>query len=409
MSHFPFARPGREHGFSIVELMVSVVIAMLALMFATRMVTGGERTKQTALAGSDSMQNGMLAMFSLSNDATQAGFGLNDPIVAGCDTTMNDSLGYTLMPAAPASAVHPLAPVIIENNGTAPDRITFYSGSGLGGTASMRVVDSFTGGALLGIAANPYGFSSGSDLAQPDVILVAPESGTGKCSLAQVSAAVPGIAATNTNPGLRIDSNADTRFNANGLGGNSYIGNQARIFNLGPADKLSFHTWSVQNGFLALRATDMPASTASAGSAGATVADNIVSIKAQYGFDIRTGAAFTPEKGMVVGQWSNSMIDADGTGGAGSPGDYQRVVAVRIAVVARSKAPERPTTGTACDATAVAPTLFSNAQPQNVAAVPVNVNLAVTGDLVDWKCYHYRVFDTIVPIRNNAWRPTAWP
>ena len=398
MTRFSMTPFRRQRGFSIVELMVSVVIAMLALMFATRMVTGGERTKQAALAGSDSMQNGMLAMFSLSNDASQAGFGLNDPILSGCDTTMVDSSGFTLMAAAPGSAVHPLAPVLIESNGTAPDRITFYSGSGLGGTASRRLTADFNGGTLLTLDGAPYGFSKGTDYAQPDVIVVAPESGTAKCSVAQVSNT---IAAT-----MRIDSTADTRFNGAGLGGNIYSGTSTRIFDLGPADKLSFHTWSVQSGFLSLRATDMPGSTSSA--AGASVADNIVSIKAQYGFDIRTGTAFTPEKGTVVGKWSSTMIDADGVGGPGSAGDYQRVVAVRIAVVARSKAPERPSTGTVCDATTVAPTLFANAQPQGVAPVQVTPNLAVAGDTLDWKCYRYRVFETIVPIRNNAWRPSAW-
>jgi type IV pilus assembly protein PilW len=35
------------------------------------------------------------------------------------------------------------------------------------------------------------------------------------------------------------------------------------------------------------------------------------------------------------------------------------------------------------------------------------VSTAVTGDTVDWKCYRYRVFETIVPLRNSGWRPTA--
>jgi len=405
MTSFSITRCRPQRGFSIVELMVSVVIAMLALMFATRMVTSGERTKQTALAGSDSMQNGMLAMFSLSNDANQAGFGLNDPIIAGCDTTMVDSSGYTLMPAAAGSAVHPLAPVIIESNDTVSDRITFYSGSGVAGTPSARLLNPLNGGTSLTIDRKPYGFSAGkgSVTAQPDVIVIAPESGSAKCSLVQISATATD---SSGNAVLKFATTADTRFNGNGVSGNTYTGLGARIFDLGPADKLSFHTWSVSSGFLQLRATDMPNST---GAKAATVADNIVAIKAQYGFDTRPGAIFTPEQGTVVGQWSNTMIDADQAGGIGSPGDYARVVAVRIAVVARSKAPERPSTGTVCDATKVAPTLFGTPQPQTLAAVKVdNLNLAVTGDTVDWKCYRYRVFETIVPIRNNAWRPTAW-
>jgi type IV pilus assembly protein PilW len=141
--------------------------------------------------------------------------------------------------------------------------------------------------------------------------------------------------------------------------------------------------------------------------AGAVVADNIVSIKAQYGFDTRAGAAFQPTSGLQVSQWSASMIDADGDGVAGSAGDYQRVAALRLAVVARSKAPERAdaSTGT-CTATANQPTVFSSAQPAGVAAVPVTINVAVTGDPVDWHCYRYRVFETIVPLRNMSWRPT---
>ena len=51
------------------------------------------------------------------------------------------------------------------------------------------------------------------------------------------------------------------------------------------------------------------------------------------------------------------------------------------------------------------PTVFAGAAPASVAAAPVQVNVVVAGDKVDWKCYRYRVFETIVPIRNAQWRP----
>jgi Tfp pilus assembly protein PilW len=90
----------RLRGFSLVELMVSVVIGMLALMFATRLITGAEQNKQSALGGSDSMQNRMLALFSISGDAAQAGFGLNDidagPSAAGrCGATPTMTSAWT--------------------------------------------------------------------------------------------------------------------------------------------------------------------------------------------------------------------------------------------------------------------------------------------------------------------------
>ena len=64
----------QRHGFSIVELMVSIVIGLLAITFATRLVIGGEKAKDAAVGGSDAMQNGMLALYSLSNDAGDAGW-----------------------------------------------------------------------------------------------------------------------------------------------------------------------------------------------------------------------------------------------------------------------------------------------------------------------------------------------
>jgi type IV pilus assembly protein PilW len=185
----------------------------------------------------------------------------------------------------------------------------------------------------------------------------------------------------------------------------AFAGGEARVFNLGQGDKLAFHTWSVNNGFLQLSATDM----AGSGAAPITIGDNIVSIKAQYGFDTRLGPLFTPETSTKVTQWSSTMINADGVGTtAGDRGDYQRIVALRLAVVARSKTAERPAADGTCSATAALPKVFATEEPSGVTAVPINVNVTVTGDTVDWKCYRYRVFETIVPIRNAAWRPTAW-
>jgi len=39
------------------------------------------------------------------------------------------------------------------------------------------------------------------------------------------------------------------------------------------------------------------------------------------------------------------------------------------------------------------------------SAVSVSVNVAVAGDPIAWQCYRYRVFETVVPVRNAQWRP----
>ena len=380
----------RHSGFSVIELMVSIVIGLLALMFATKLVANSEQSKQASLGGSDALQNGMVALFSITNDASQAGWGLNDPLVNGCNTVFSDTGGFALAGAMRGTtAVTPLAAAVIVPNTTGSDQLSLYSGSAMGATGSLEAL-TFLAGNQVGVERVVYGFSQG------DVILAAPETVGGNCELAQVSAA-PGPNDTTLNLAA---AGTDLRFNTGALT-TVFSGYSTRLFNLGPATGLSFHTWSVQNGFLKLRATDL--SGASTGT-GSTVIDNVVSLKAQYGFDKRVGAAFTPTLGPQISVWSGSMIDADGDGVVGGAGDYQRVVALRIAVVARSKNPEKPAAN-GCITTTVEPKVFAASEPFGVVAVPLDVDVGVVGDPVDWKCYRYRVFETIVPLRNTGWRP----
>ncbi|MGB9991833.1 PilW family protein [Massilia sp. SM-13] len=386
----PLPNPGRMRGFSVVELMVSVVVGLLAVMFATRLMVSSEQNKSASLGGSDSMQNGMLALFSINSDASQAGWGLNDELVSGCNTALADNEGFQLATVKRGGAdITPLAPVIIQNNGNEPDVLSLYSGSAMSGVGSVRLKDNYAGGSILSTDSPlPFGFNRG------DVVVVAPEPAGLDCSIAQVSA-------TPDSSNLRIEASGAYRFNAGTLPTN-YTGLQARIFVLGRADKLSFHTWSINGSTLRLRATDL----AGASQAPQAVIDNVVSLKAQYGFDTRVGPAFTPNDGMQVTQWSSTMVDADNDLTVGSAGDFQRVAAVRIAVVARSTMPERPAAGAAtCTVTPAMLTVFAGNAPASVAAVPVQVDLAVPGDPVSWTCYRYRVFETIVPIRNAGWRP----
>jgi type IV pilus assembly protein PilW len=325
----------------------------------------------------------------------QSGYGLNDPLLAGCNTVFSDTGGYALAPATRGGApITPLGAAVIESNGTAPDRISLYAGSSMTGTGTLRVTADYTTGTQISVDRVPYGFS------QKDVIVVAPETLGGNCALAVVSSDPTLLPPPPNQQYLLVASGGVYRFNSGALGA-AFSGGKTRLFNLGQFDKLSFHSWSVADGFLQLRSTDL----AGAGAAPSSVIDNVVSIKAQYGFDTRAGGGFKPQEGNQVGQWSPTMIDADSDGTAGSAGDYQRIAAIRVAVVARSKAPEKPDAGGACSATTVLPTVFATASPSNVAAVPMTVDVAVAGDPISWKCYRYRVFETIVPLRNASWRP----
>ncbi|MCE3264022.1 MAG: prepilin-type N-terminal cleavage/methylation protein [Pseudoduganella sp.] len=377
----------RDGGFSVVELMVSVVVGMVAVMFATRLLATSETDKSAALGGSDSMQNGMLALFSLNFDASQAGWGINDTLVNGCNTLMKDADGFTMLPVKRGGVdTTPLAPVVIVNNGEQSDVISLNSGGSQSGVGNVTLADLYAGGSEIRVTSNnPFGFNPG------DVIVVAPEPAGGACSIAQLSQVDMDV--------LHI---ASGRYNSGGglLGGIYNQGSKARVFNLGPADKFALHTWSVERGVLRLRASNMSGST----DAPKAVVDNVVAIKAQYGFDRRPD--FDPVFGSQVTTWSADMLDADNSGVAGDAGDFQRVTAVRLAVVARSQVPDKPQgAARTCSTTTGKLTVFATQSPAGVEPSPVTVALDISGDKIHWSCYRYRAFETVVQIRNNAWRP----
>lgn len=391
-----------QRGFSLIELMISVVIGLLALMFATKLFLASEKNRESSVGGSDSMQNGMQALFTINRDVAQAGWGLNDPLMAGCDTVFADKKGYALASASRTDAkgtttITPMAAALIEDNGADPDTITLYAGSSQTGTGEVGLSKSYGGEATLSVDRIAFGFMSG------DALLVVPEVNDGvkiKCALGQIAAAPTLVSGVQT---FSIDSGAAFRFNKAGGLGQTYKAGVTRVFNLGPADALAFHTWSINNGFLQLRAANL----AGAAQTPQSVVGNVVSIKAQYGFDTTAAATFNPENGMKIGKWSSAMWDADGDGVTGGPGDYQRIASLRVAVVARSRNPDKPAADGTCSATADKPVVFASAQSADVAAAPVTVNVAVASDTISWKCYRYRVFETVVPMRNLAWRPTA--
>lgn len=283
----------------------------------------------------------------------------------------------------------PLAPVVIESHGANPDRITFYAGTSMGGTPTLRLTGDYTaGGTRFDVDRVSYGFNPG------DVLVVAPEQSGGDCLLVQRSDG--DMTATH----VMAAAGGGMRFNG-GSATASFKGYAARIFDLGPVGSLAFRSWSVADGYLQLQATAPDGSAAHP----STVAEDIVSIKAQYGFDTRVGTAFQPQSGLQVNRWSAAMIDADGSGTVGDAGDWQHIAAVRLAVVARSKAVERPGASVACTTTATQPVVFASAVPSGVTAVPVTLNVAVAGDPLDWHCYRYRAFETVVTLRNAGWRP----
>ncbi|MES1981937.1 MAG: PilW family protein [Pseudomonadota bacterium] len=110
-----------------------------------------------------------------------------------------------------------------------------------------------------------------------------------------------------------------------------------------------------------------------------TYSDGIVLMKAQYGTDSDGNGTISS------GEWSFA-----------APTDPMQVLAVRVAIVARSAQPEKPSAGaTVCNTTTVAPTWAGG-------TLDLSGNLGLgAGD--DWKCYRYKTFEVTAPLRNVLW------
>lgn len=115
----------------------------------------------------------------------------------------------------------------------------------------------------------------------------------------------------------------------------------------------------------------------------------IVNMQVQYGI------SNTASDNQVA-----SWVNAEDDWVAPTVADRNRIKAIRIAVVARNSLWERDVVSTACSST-------TDPAPTGVCAwAGSDDNPAPTVDLsaqADWNHYRYRVFETIIPLRNTIW------
>lgn len=391
------ARAGRrERGFTLIEMLVGVLIGLIGTVVIFQVFAVSEGQKRTTTGAGDAQQAGVFALFQLERDLRTAGFAMNHLPLLGCQTN-----GYNEQTAQNISFT--LQPVTIANGAAgAPDTITIAYGDADIFTAPEKVrVHNFP---TFFRPRNTYGF-------RPGDVLVAAENGK-PCSLAQVSSIdgsdVKYASGAFTNLQGQVEA---SRFNRpgglpapNNITYGAYVDatmTGGRLYNLGPRPVVV--RYQLANGPSGrpeqLAATDLL--TPGVATSTVVLADGIVQLQAQYGFDgngdgrIAPGAASVATINVAAGgadQWGDALP-------AGAvAADWQRVIAVRLAVVARSMTPERPDPATGvCNTTTTAPKWVA-------PSPPAGIDLDVSAD-PDWRCFRYRAYEVVVPLRNMVWFP----
>jgi len=420
-------------GFSMVELMVAMLIGLIGMIIIFQVFEVSEGIKRTTTSGGDAQQNGAVALYVIEHDLRNAGAGFNDTPTAGCQIIGYDSKrAAPNFPAAPDTLL--LVPARITSTGVAtdPDQLTIFYGS------KPNIVNATTLATPMGTSLdnlnvrNPYGYRPG------DLILLQ-DPGTAKnCSIMEVTC-VPNPPLVPTCPGAvppgapglthgqgvytLVSGAARTpRFNPAGGLGVTYSGTAANatlVFNLGnihepvppgSPDVPVHNTYAVVNRSLQVTSLFVPTLPAASPSPGVnTVADNVVHMRALYGVDTGPYDANGYGDGIV-----DTFVDAATFNGMvlnGFTPPWRYVIAVRVALVARSALAEKPTEGeTVCNATTdgggtpPGPDRRPRWTPPGaVTPPPAQVPFNLTAD-PDWRCYRYRVFETTVPLRNWIWR-----
>lgn len=380
------ARRMQAAGFTLVELMIGLMLGLMAVLVISQVMALAEGRKRTIAGGAEAQTNGALALFTLQRALAAAGYGLatgfkdkNGSVVAplGCPIQGTFNHGGT---TEAFSAT--LAPVVITDGADgAPDTLTVLEGRK--SSFAVPIINSAQ-------AAEFYTVKSSLGAAAGDVMVAVP--------LAW-SSSVPCRLFSVTDDGL--GSASDTGLWAarvphrEGVAGGNWNDNTslaattaAGLLNLGT---LGYNVFSVSDG-LALQATTR---TATSASTTAELLPQIVNLQALYGKD-------SDGDGVVDLFDSVTPTTAEG---------WQAVRAIRIAVVARSTQYEKSAADES-DAVTQSPPLWDVGSSIVVSgAVSCHdgsrcLELKVS-HVPDWKHYRYKVYDTIVPLRNMIWNAAS--
>ena len=341
-----------QAGFSLVEILVGLVIGLLATLVIMQVFAVFEGQKRTTTGTADAQTNGSIALYTIAHELQMAGYGLLPATDSPLECT-------TL--AFGATGITDISPVTITDGGAA---------AGASDSISIRYATSASGGVPSPITAPPAGNNATIDnnlgCQVDDIAMIV--NGT-SCNLTKVTALPDFITITLQDPtGAIVDANLSClgAWNVTVFGVNP---------NYDPADPANSQAYLERNG-------------------APSVAD-IVNMQAQYGVSASASS-------NQVTQW----VDASGaTWAAPTVADRNRIKAVRIAVVARNGLLEKDNVSNACSSlTADAPTGLcawsaTSASPLISSPAPA---IDLSNDPV-WRRYRYRVFETIVPLRNMIW------
>lgn len=356
--------PARFHGFSLVELLVGMVIAMLATVVVMQVYEAFEGQKRTTTGGADAQTNGSIALFNLQRDVAMAGYGL--PLFS----TRNPALLCEPLPAIDhdSNAGTPkigLYPVLLVDGG---------AGAGASDTIIINYGATQTGGVFMpiksAIASTAVSVDNNLACKAGDIALLINGSA---CEMSKV---------TKLTGTTSIELSTTPSLVTEGI-----------ITCMGAWAE---YRYEVVNNILMRN--------------GVSNVAGIVNIQAQYGISAAANDNTIVQWVNPTGDWA--LTKAGDVVTTPTLANRNRIKAIRIAVVARSGQWEKEVVSTACSSltdpnpTGVCAWEGIDLLPPGIDSPAPKVDLS---SLSEWDHYRYRTFEVIIPVRNVIWSKNTLP
>jgi type IV pilus assembly protein PilW len=367
-----------QRGFSLVEIMVGLVIGMLAMLVVLQFFSNAEARKRTTTSGADAQTGGAVALYMLERDTKMAGWGMETTNFAQCEKlyTYCDDASKCGVNGGPLNDLT-FAPVLISNGANGgPDSITvqYFSDPD---TSNFKLPSSARLRGTMPQSSAVLEVNTTNGCREGDLMVV---SQAGSCTLMNITHVLDTALKLQHNPGASGYYNPDAGYQKKNNWPAYTKGARVACFKAaanGPVFKREYEINATK------RQLERSDNTKTPVVVNEQVMADIIDLQAQYG---------VAEEGMQeVGD--DDWVDATGDWAKSTPAVWRRIKSVRIAIVARSSQYERPAPGKTCGTTTAADVAqWSGWAKFNSAAYPSN-----------WSCYRYKVFETVIPLRNVIW------
>jgi type IV pilus assembly protein PilW len=366
-------RRRRHGGFTLIELMIGLAIGLFATLVVAQVMLKSEGNKRAASEGTDAQVSGATALAAIERDLKQAGYGF-----ASAGASLGCSLATKFNGSAVADFPDALVPVQISWP-LGPDR-----------SATLRILASGKNSYSVPLRVIGFGYdpsdsalkaafpvASVQGVQQGDLVVAATSDAAKPCEVFQVTA-------NPTGPQVpRADSPAG--WNSPGFPSEAYP-DGAVLINMGAMVDINYRvSASTGTSSLLISRFLLNASSEPSYETPAELVSNVVALDALYGKDT--------DGDRAIDKWEKTT--------PANNAEWRQLLAVKVAIAARSGQYEK-------DAVTTANPLWNVG-----ASVPIadTVDCALSSKclplkvdhLQDWQHYRYKVFDTVVPLRNALW------